>query len=438
MGWWSRATSWLRPSRSVPVDDYFTQFDGLQSIIQTAAAWGTEEHLPSNFESLVRGAYRRSGVIWACELARVMAFSQARFQFQRFRDGRADTLFGDPSLAQLERPVRGETTRHLLARMLLDADLGGTGIVARRPRGLVRVRPDWCTFAVGSHDDPGIVGTDLDAELLGVVYEPPGGRTVVLEPDEVAIFAPMPDPEGWYRGMSWLTPILREMQSDIQATEHKLAFFRNGASPNMVISFEPTMKLEQVKRFKEALEAEHKGSTNAYKTLYLVGAKATPVGTDFKAMDFKQVSGLSETRIAAAAGVHPVILGLSEGLQGSSLNAGNYSQVRRRFADLTIAPLWEAAAAALERLVPPPDEGSRLWYDVRDVPFLREDRRDVAEIQVKQATALRQLLDAGFEPKSAVAAIDAEDMSLLDHTGLPSVQVQPVTQVKPAEEDPNA
>jgi len=408
---------------------------GLQWVTQTAASWGTEEHLPSDFETLVRAAYRRSGVVWACELARVMAFAQARFQFQRLRGGRADALFFDQSLLGLERPVRGETTRQLLARMLLDADLAGTALVARRRRGLVRMRPDWCTLAVGSHDDPGIVGHDLDAELLGVVYEPPGGRTIVLEPDEVAIFAPMPDPEGWYRGVSWLTPILREMQSDVQATEHKLAFFKNGATPNMVISFEPSMKLEQVKRFKEALEVEHRGARNAYKTLYLVGAKATPVGADFRAMDFKQISGLSETRIASAAGVHPVILGLSEGLQGSSLNAGNYGQVRRRFADLTIAPLWEAAAAALENLFPPPDQSSRLWYDVRDVPFLREDRRDVADIQVKQATALRQLLDAGFTPESAVAAIDAEDMSLLEHTGLPSVQVQPVAPVGGSEPD---
>jgi phage portal protein BeeE len=238
----------------------------------------------------------------------------------------------------------------------------------------------------------------------------------------------MPDPTAWWRGSSWLISILRELQADDAATEHRLAFFRNGATPNMVISFEPSMKLEQVKRFKELLESEHRGSVNAYKTLYLAGAKAQTVGLDFKAMDLRSISGLSETRIAAAAGVHPVILGLSEGMQGSALNSGNYSQVRRRLADITMAPLWAAGASALEPLVTPPP-ASRLWYDVRDVPALRDDRTDVAEIQVKQATALRQLLDAGFEPDSAVAAIDAEDMSLLRHTGLPSVQVQPAGDV---------
>lgn len=433
MGAWSRLLSWLRPeqvqrSTNLSLDEFQRLLaDAAElGIAQTASSWGREEHLPSEFESVVQQAYKRSGVVWACELARMMVFGQARFSYQRFRRGRPDEYFRTGELARLERPRRGETTRQLLVRMLLDADLSGTGIVARRPSGdLRRVRPDWCTLVVGSPNDPMMVGDDLDAELVGVMYEPPNARHELLLAEDVALFTPTPDPVGWFRGVPWLTPILREMQSDLAATEHKLAFFRNGATPNLVISFEPTMTTEQVFAFKERLEAEHRGSRNAYKTLYLLGAKATPVGADFQAMDFKQISGLSETRIAAAAGVHPVILGLSEGLQGSSLNAGNYGQVRRRFADMTIAPLWEEAASTLEHLVPPPDEASRLWYDARDVPFLREDRADVAQIQQGQAAAVRQLVDAGYTPDSVVAAIDGEDLTMLEHSGLYSVQLQP-------------
>ncbi|HEX6968101.1 MAG TPA: phage portal protein [Micromonosporaceae bacterium] len=434
MGAWSRFMSWLRPAEVQRATQNLTldEFQRLLAdaaelgIAQTASSWGREEHLPSEFESVVQSAYKRSGVVFACELARTMVFGQTRFAYQRFRRGRPDEYFRTPDLARLERPRPGETTRKLLVRMLLDADLGGTGIVTRRPSGEVRrVRPDWCTLVVGSPNDPMMVGDDLDAELVGVMYEPPNARAELLLAEDVAIFAPIPDPTGWFRGVPWLTPVLREMQSDLAATEHKLAFFKNGATPNLVVSFEPTMTVDQVKEFKEKLEAEHRGARNAYKTLYLLGAKASPVGADFQAMDFKQISGLSETRIAAAAGVHPVILGLSEGLQGSSLNAGNYGQVRRRFADMTIAPLWEEAAATLEHLFPPPDDSSRLWYDARDVPFLREDRADVAKIQADQAVAIRQLVDAGYKPDTVVAAIDGEDMTVLEHSGLYSVQLQP-------------
>jgi hypothetical protein len=144
-----------------------------------------------------------------------------------------------------------------------------------------------------------------------------------------------------------------------------------------------------------------------------------------------------------------VLVGLSEGLQGSSLNSGNYQQARRRMADITAHPLWQNAAGSLAILVgtaPPPrsakvdlgtkDTGAvRLWYDARDVPFLREDEKDAAEIRGSDAATMRQLLDAGFEPKSVVAALLAEDFGLLKHTGLFSVQLQPpgtVLDQKPA------
>lgn len=448
MGAWSRMTSWLRPAevqratQNLSLDEFQRMLADAADlgVAQTASSWGREEHLPSDFENIVQGAYKRSGVIWAAELARTMVFAQTRFSFQRFNHGRPTDYFRTADLAPLERPRPGETTRQLLVRMLLDADLSGTGIVCRRRSGQIRrVRPDWCTLVVGSVNDPMMVGDDLDAELIGVMYEPPNARLELLLAEDVALFAPNPDPSGWFRGVPWLTPVLREMQSDLAATEHKLAFFRNGATPNMVVSFEPTMTVAQVREFKEKLDAEHQGARNAYKTLYLLGAKATPVGADFQAMDFKQISGLSETRIAAAAGVHPVILGLSEGLQGSSLNAGNYGQVRRRFADMTIAPLWEEAASTLEHLFPPPDDSSRLWYDARDVPFLREDRADVAKIQESQSVAIRQLVDAGYTPESVVSAVDGEDMTLLQHSGLYSVQLQQAGQGQPpADQQPAA
>src|SRR5205823_12554188 len=51
-----------------------------------------------------------------------------------------------------------------------------------------------------------------------------------LLPDEVAHWAPIPDPENAGIGMSWLTPVIRELQADWAATEHKLRFFVNGAA----------------------------------------------------------------------------------------------------------------------------------------------------------------------------------------------------------------
>jgi hypothetical protein len=66
----------------------------------------------------------------------------------------------------------------------------------------------------------------------------------------------------------------------------------------------------------------------------------------------------------------------------------------------------------------PAAAGRALWYDDRDIAFLREDRKDAAEIQQIKAASIRQLVDAGYKPESVIKAVESEDMGLLDHSGL--------------------
>jgi hypothetical protein len=71
----------------------------------------------------------------------------------------------------------------------------------------------------------------------------------------------------------------------------------------------------------------------------------------------------------------------------------------------------------------PPD--AQLWYDDKDVSALQEDQKDAAEIMQGRATAIKTFVDAGYDPDSARKAVAADDLSLLVHTGLVSVQLQP-------------
>jgi hypothetical protein len=65
---------------------------------------GDREEIGGDFTGLVRGAYKSNGVIFACMLVRQMLFSEARFAFRRFTDGRPGDLFGNTDLRVLERP----------------------------------------------------------------------------------------------------------------------------------------------------------------------------------------------------------------------------------------------------------------------------------------------------------------------------------------------
>src|SRR5439155_7553660 len=161
-------------------------------------------------------------------------------------------------------------------------------------------------------------------------------------------------------------------------------------------------------------------------------AEAQPIGLDFQQMDFRGLQSGFETRIASASGMHPVIVPFSEGLTGSSLNAGNFQQAARLVADKTLRPLWRAMSGSLQNVLNRPNGGARLWYSGREIPFLRTDVTDEAEIQQKNAATISSYITAGFEPASAVDAVDTGDLGRLTHTGLVSVQLQPPGAAFPA------
>ena len=391
------------------------------------------ERVENSFVGYVDGAYKTGGVVSACVAARMNVLSQIRFQWQSYANGRPDAMFGSSELAMLERPWRGGTTQGLIAKMEQHNSLAGNAFVVRRSNRLVVLRPDWVTIIRTSLDD---VDDPIDAEFAGVMYAYPGRDPEFYPATEVAHWAPMPDPLAEYRGMSWLTPVIRQITGHQAAAEHKWNFFKMGATPNMVVKFDPKMAAEAVQDFARIFEDEYVGEHNAYKTMFLGGgADVSVVGADFKQMDFKQVQGADETLIAAAAGVPPVIVGFSEGLSGSSLNQGNYQSAKRQFGDTTIAYLAGDLCASLEPIVQRPNEATRLWWDARDIPFFRQDARDEAEIFNAQASAMRTLVDGGFDPASVIAATAVMDPSKVAHTGNLSVQLQPPGSSDPAPDD---
>jgi phage portal protein BeeE len=423
--------------------DYFKFAGNVYPMYGSSGMTGTSVTIGNGFAAYVDGMLKSNGVVFACMALRLRVFSDIRFQFREINNGRPGKLFGgidgrnpaSTGLRLLNRPWPGAATGDLLARMVMDVDLAGNAFVLRQSSRLTRLRPDWVTIILGSRRE-GASAWDLDAELLGYQYTEggpsSGNQPVTLLPEQVCHWAPLPDPTSPARGMSWLTPIIREVSSDSAATQHKMAFFENGATVNFVMEFPTGTTQAMYDVAVDSFKEEHEGAWNAYKTLFLLGATAKTIGADFQQMDFKAVQGAGETRIASAAGVHPVLVALSEGLQGSSLNAGNFASARRATADMTFRPLWRNLCGSLSQIIDSP-ENAELWYDDRDCMFLQEDRKDAAEIQKIKADTIKALAEAGYDPESVVDAVMSEDMDLLEHSGMFSVQLQ-----KPGAKEPAA
>lgn len=382
--------------------------------------------LPGYFAAL-----RTCPPAFAAQLVRASVLSGARFTFRNTpaHPRTPRRLWSSSALAPLERPWPNATTGELVSRMEWCAGLTGNAFVVRQTGRLRVLRPDWTMLVYGSQREPDDPGHAIDGQLIGYVYTNggplSGNQPVQLLPVDVAHWSPLPDPQSPGLGMSWITPAIREIQADRAATEHKVAYFANGATPNLVIKGIPATSQEQFNQVVDLLEQRHTGVGNAFRTLYLtLGVDATVVGSDLGGADLRAVQGAGETRIASLSRVPASLLGISEGLAGSSLNAGNFSAARRIFADSWIWPTLQDLAAALAPLVDVPSD-SELWVDTADMPILREDAKDAAEIEQVKATTIRQLVDGGFDPDSVIAAVTGQDMKLLRHSGLVSVQLNP-------------
>jgi len=429
------------------LNDYYTQFGYAGSLYplglnQSALSWSKTEEISATLPNYIT-ALRRSPPAFAAQLVRASVLSMARFTFRsRPNSSTPRKTFGTTDLLPLEKPFTNMSTGELIGRMEWSEGLAGNAYVVRQPNiarsgendspYLLRVlRPDWTAIVYGSNRQPDDPKGATDAEVVGYAYQNGGfssqnkNAMEVFLPDQVAHWSPLVDPMSPGLGMSWITPALRDIQADQSALEYKLAFFSNGATPNLVIKGLPAVTTQQFKDAVKDLDTAHAGSVNAFKTLYLsAGADATVIGSNLADLDLTSITSHGETRVSYLSRVPAVILGIAAGLKGSSLNAGNYGEARRNFADSWVYPTLANLCAALSPLINVPG-GAELWFDVADIPLLREDALDAANIEKVKEETIVAYVNGGFTPESAVAAVRGQDIGQLVHTGLLSVQLQP-------------
>ena len=352
----------------------------------------------SDFDSYVNEAYLSHGLVFALIGARARLLSEVDFRFRRDDD---DVLFSSPALAQLKRP--GD----MVFRMEQDASLAGNAYQLRTSEGLQRLNPG--KMQVVSDGGKWIAGYFYWKDGIGM------GNPVFFEADDVAHWAPVPDPLRPFMGMSWLTPVASEILGDGEMEAHRRTFFANAAVPNMIVKVMQLLTPDARKQVEDAVAKKYSGE-NAYKTMVIdQGADVQVVGSSFNDMQFVDLQAAGELRLCQAAGVPPQLVATALGLNASTFT--NSVQSFRFFADGTIRPLWRSMAAALETVVDVPP-GVSLWYDDSAVPALQQDAKDAAEILDFNARTITALGRGGWTPESSRDAIAAGNLGLLEHSGL--------------------
>ena len=392
-------------------DGYWEGLASGAAVLTTTYGGPDREAILPQFTAWAQQVNAGNAVVFSAVYARMSMLAEGRFKLQRASD---NGLFGNTSLAVLEHPWPGGNSGELLARMEQDASLAGNAYIWRVPDGdrLVRLRPDWTTIISELVTDP---GGGQYRDVVGYWVEPPKGLLEQAPGQyyaaaEVAHWAPVPDPAADFRGMSWLTPVYREVSGDDGLTQYKIKYLQNAASPNMLIKYAQKLQPGTVDSIRERMSARYAGVGNAFKTLVLdQGADVTVIGNSLQQMDFSNVQQAGTNRILAAAGVPPLVVGM-EPIQGAGKS---YEEVIRRFADLTLRPLWRSACSALETIVEGIQPGIRLWVDTGDIAALQDGQQVRAQVSLIKGQALLALNQAGFTPDSSVTAVESGDMSLL-------------------------
>ena len=341
-------------------------------------------------------------------------------------------FFDTAATLGLHRPFPGGTIASMLGQMEVDASFLGNSYWYREQDGAARGQYTWldpCKMRVAYGARVDSTGVQYGKEVVAYIYSDQDGNEVAFLPNEVVHYKPLPG-ETPFVGRAWVASCYEDLLADNGLTRYKTSHVANAATPRLAVTFKPEVEDPDLEAVVDAINARHEGASNAFKTIALSGgADIKVLGSNLKDLDVKQVQGAIESRVAAASGVPAPILGISESLQGSSLNTGNYGAARRRFADATLRPLWREMMQAIEPTLPKPrqERPCRLWYDTGKIEFLQEDEKDAVEVFQTRAAVLNALLQAGWDADESVKAVGTMDIYALHgkHTGLQSVQLIP-------------
>lgn len=391
---------------------------------------GYEASPSGDMDAFVSAIGRQSGLVAGAIAARGYLMSQLLPVWRN--DARTDPqygqLFGNQSLDALNNPHGSITRQQFMMTVETHVAFAGKAVIAGRDDGFELLRPDRAhpvmASTVETSDPQVVIGS---GDLVGWLYYKNGHDSPpeTLMPEQVATFIPEPNPTNPFEGEAWVWAVVEDVMIGRYGNEHVKSYFKNGATPRTIIMPDKTLSPDQIGEFQGVFDEKHRGAGNAYKTAWIGGGSSIQViGSNLADLDLTHVTGAVDSAVSVRSRVPASVLGTREGMQGSALNAGNYTATRRLWADGWFTPHADNFMASVAKLLPSPAGGPTvLTFDPDRVLFLQEDRKDAAEIDSIKAAAIRQLIDAGFEPSSAVDAIVNENFARLNHTGLTSVQL---------------
>lgn len=239
-----------------------------------------------------------------------------------------------------------------------------------KPDSILLLRPDRLTIKPGK-----------DGEIIGGykyrVYGQGGFHELDLEAEEVVFFR-YPDPDEPVRGKGPLQAAAITYDLDNDAEKWNSKFFRNSATPDIVLQTENKLTKETRDRLQRKLEDKYRGIDNSHKTMVLeAGLKVEKLNISQKDMDFIEQQRFSRDKILAIFRVPRTALGITDDVNRANAEATDYV-----FAKRTIKPKMIGFVEQLNEFLLP------LYPDTENIVFDFEDPvPENVDQQIAKATA---------------------------------------------------
>jgi HK97 family phage portal protein len=269
---------------------------------------------------------------------------------------------------------------------------------------------------------------------------------------------------GMIKGISRVDELRDVLGISRALDEFAARYFGNGTITSGIISYPGDMTAEQASRLKNEFEKNSRGLRNAHRPNILTGgAKYEKMSADAAESQLIQAREFSVLEVCRAFKIQPAMLGV---VQPGAMSYASVEQQHLQFVTLTLRPIVTQLEEQFSKLLPGEaflrfnmegllrgDLQSRYaaysqgiqagFLSINDIHRL-EDLRDVdggdvyrvplSHVDLSAANIVEQdkrismavrLINVGFDPAEVLQSLD---LPSIDHTGLPSVQLQNAAQ----------
>ena len=431
----SRLTEFLSrlvPNRNIPIEE-------IRQDATAPSGFDQPERPDRSYFNAADQGYRNNELVFACINEYITSASEARLIVgTRDQDRNFIETTDSRALELLHEPNRSQDMTAFLEQMHMQLLIGGNAYMYKPVSDIGTLSGMWLLRP----DRVRVIPDTMTGYPQGWYYTIDHKSTVI--PEELISQHKVVDPlNDWY-GLGALQVLAKMVNLDMSATDFAKSVFENKGVPAGFLKVARRLNTQdEADAIRRNWHARFAGKANWQRIGVLdEDASYEELASKMTDMAMPDLRNLTESRICAAFGVPPIVVGANVGLQNGTYS--NYAQAKESFWEETLMPAYKRIAVFMTRALRNTIEfrDMEFSFDFSGVRALAEDREQEANVQKTRSEAAAILIRVGYDPDSVSEALQlpqgllhtgqlpSANPSTLNAIESPTIEVQPIRNVK--------